>query len=75
VGSRKWTKDRPTRDGYYWARLNPGGFVEVVKVCQSHDGSWEYSSPSEDGMWGIDSTCAVTEWAGPIPTPEEADAW
>lgn len=64
----KWTKDQPTKPGWYWIR-NAGQRKEYIgeerrvvcvrdyvgKLCIEN---WEI--PDKD-----------TEWAGPVPEPEE----
>lgn len=67
-----WTKERPTKEGWYWLKW-PGGGVEVVRLV---------------GYLGIDFTVFYTDaehtdrlsvldkrtvWAGPIPQPQDAE--
>ena len=62
----KWTREKPTKNGWYWWRT--GGDCNlrgIVSVCIETDimvlaGSYKYLSQT------------TGEWAGPIPEPEEA---
>lgn len=62
----KWTRKPPTEGGWYWARwrdLQDAPF-EVVYVSRCGDGSFQFGNRSETGV-------SLTDFAGPIPKPEE----
>ena len=68
---RNWTKDKPSRTGFYWFRelTSPGGLpptatiVEVVITDQSF-----VVKLGEDGDKDLENL--VGEWIGPIEIPK-----
>lgn len=70
-----WTKEKPTVQGWYWARWpnNPGLGAEVLCVTQPHGPDTEYlefdDTPLEEYIaeWH-------PQWSGPIPLPTDAPA-
>lgn len=67
-----WTKDKPTKLGWYWFRFGTDGFAFVVRVAYwvlGGDTLYVYDHygnrlPLSDSYWrGL--------WAGPIPEPKE----
>lgn len=60
----KWTKEMPSVEGWYWGRM-----VNVDGELSEDTDPWIIYVEKWDirrNAWG------VTEWAGPIPEPEEA---
>lgn len=56
-----WTKERPTKEGWYWLKW-PGGDVEVVRLTVFYT-----DAEHTDRLSVLDNR---TVWAGPIPMPK-----
>ncbi len=57
-----WTKEPPKEPGWYWHRTIMVLRPEMVHAVRCEDGHV---------FWGVDFP--DSEWAGPIPLPEERD--
>lgn len=68
----RWTRTRPTVDGYYWLR---GAWLDsIVRVETLTDGRRiieAVGSVSETTMETVEAHWKSDEWAGPIAPPEE----
>lgn len=68
----KWTTEKPTRIGLYYARFAGGTSQFYVRVGGTHPFfsfdafHWDMSPTNEIQPW------QDLEWAGPIPEPEAA---
>lgn len=58
----------PTKEGHYWMRSMNGGDATVVHV-KNVDGDWMVVLGSV--QMDVSFFKRNTEWAGPIPEPEE----
>jgi len=69
----KWTKEKPTQDGFYWCRFRHPNVMQqlIAMVLVNAKGRYGITVGSSDAH-DIDSYDG--EWAGPIPMPEEDDA-
>ena len=58
----KWTKERPTKTGYYW-------YFDVAdpQICFIDDGRVYFTGDEVSD----DVEVLGGEWAGPIPEPED----
>ena len=66
----RWIKEQPTLPGWYWYRRESGhGIVYVV----SDEGSMVASVSWTVQLIPVADFGPNTEWAGPIPEPEEAN--
>jgi len=61
-----WTRGQPTTTGWYWKRNTQFRIVEIVQVRR-------YAGKLAVHNTHLDSCIFFhTEWAGPIPEPNEA---
>ena len=63
-----WTRERPTKPGWYWMRHNPQSGVHIVKlsgIAPNFDIEWA----GHDDSTEMRCTNLNGEWAGPIPEP------
>jgi hypothetical protein len=64
----KWTKEKPAKHGYYWARKKLTGEINLVRVfefdglCVDHFGNPDF--------YLLERLSLYDEWQGPI-TPDE----
>ncbi len=69
----KWTKERPTKNGYYWAYAK-GHWWElwIVEVSIGDESSFSYNASGYDCEPEIEPE-HVTHWMGPLkePSPPE----
>jgi hypothetical protein len=65
----KWSKKKPTKEGWWFLKVPESGNVSVVRVRQGSEYllACGFYSDSYTGL----STWAGFKWAGPIPEPEE----
>ena len=64
----RWTKERPTKTGFYWWRNTAfDSMATIVAVDIENRASIIIGSEKV-----VDFTKVSGEWAGPIPEPEEA---
>ena len=61
----KWTKDKPTKEGYYWLKEDKTE-SEIVLIQELFDGLWIWIQRDED----VYALPEDAEWAGPIEEPE-----
>jgi len=64
-----WTKEKPTKQGYYWWRQYPSTKPRIAKV-------WGYDGECEYVAWmGTDNDSNLIdtegEWFGPIEPPSD----
>ena len=66
----KWTTEKPTTPGWYWARWHfhePPGRPEVVEIELYKD---ELRIMEWDNVKTNLDDCPFNEWAGPLEPPE-----
>ncbi len=63
-----WTKEKPTKPGWYWHRTLPGYVHEPIWVGQEN-GILKYWHVVEECWYEL----PPGEWAGPIPEPQAPD--
>lgn len=64
----KWTKEPPTKPGWYWVRID--GEIETVRVGQNPDRSFfVYINGSEY----VRSLQDFDSWAGPVEAPRSPE--
>lgn len=66
----KWTKEKPTKPGFYWHKSSPDFELNIAHVRPHH-----YFDELEFILTGWDGGCLVNpnlgdEWAGPIEEPK-----
>ena len=69
----KWTKEPPSKEGWYWVELYHFGFGTSKKrivYVQDMSSDNTLSLGFTDGEIIYDVDGAHAEWAGPIPEPE-----
>lgn len=69
----KWTKELPTKEGYYWFK-NQVGEYEIVEIEIAKDGKiWVWWFGTDDCQLAISEKHAkcswIGEWYGPIEPP------
>ncbi len=64
----RWTKDRPTKVGFYWTRTPWSKRSVVVEVVQIEDEGWVYLAGTDEGH----EIGEFDVWYGPIEAPEGA---
>jgi hypothetical protein len=72
----KWTTKRPTQPGWYWVRT-PGGAGTILQLYYAHGELYYwFDKPSKHprAVTAVSVADARTQWAGPIPEPEEDPA-
>ncbi len=70
----RWTAEPPTKVGWYWHRLNPRQYHEMVEVWEVNPGMGAFVISDPGGHIITDVAKMNAEWAGPIPEPKEAEA-
>lgn len=69
----EWTKDTPTKEGYYWTRCKVGmgtTLCDIVEISQTFDYRLEVLTFSDDPAIRIgDDTYKGFEWYGPLEPP------
>lgn len=63
-----WTTEKPTEPGWYWYRAREHK-MWVAEVIKTHTGLRIHF---EWGWQNLESVNRTSEFAGPIPMPEEA---
>lgn len=67
----KWTKELPTKPGFYWNRKDATDTNPLIWLIADEDGKlvlvWFYKDWAYDPLNESDGT----EWAGPINPPQE----
>lgn len=68
----KWTRERPSSEGFYWFKGTIGEHdIKVPVIVQLHDnGVTLYAKIFEKNFWP-NVTSANGKWAGPLEPPQE----
>jgi hypothetical protein len=69
----KWTTDKPTKPGWYWAKIAPWAWQketteEIIRVIITYGGNPQ--ALIGDELYDIPHLC-LRGLAGPIPLPED----
>lgn len=65
----KWTKEKPTKLGWYWVLHN--GYVEIVLISM-YGKKMTYQYTGDDDIYSVDNAereGSIEAWYGPIPKP------
>ena len=67
----RWTSERPTVQGWYWRRDADDAPIFINEVYEDTDDGLcvDYGS----GTTKLIAWCNTTQWAGPIPEPEDGE--
>ncbi len=70
----KWTREKPTAEGWYWYRWADASAFEGVST--SEIGYVDRNDSGSTQFHEADGPCLVSSlkgwWSGPIPTPEDS---